>query len=52
MDVVEFFEEFGMPDTFYSWFLVTELHVWLVGVGQEKVLRMFKYFVYLVEAND
>ena len=21
-----------MPDTFYSWFLVTELHVWLLGV--------------------
>lgn len=21
-----------MPDTFYSWFLVTELHVWMVMV--------------------
>jgi len=31
MDVVKFFETFDMPDTFYSWFLVTELHVWLVG---------------------
>lgn len=30
-DVVKFFETFDMPDTFYSWFLVTELHVWLLG---------------------
>ena len=32
-DVVKFFEVFNMPDTFYSWFLVTELHVWLMGVS-------------------
>jgi len=31
-DIVKFFETFDMPDTFYSWFLVTELHVWLLGV--------------------
>ena len=31
-DLMKFFETFNMPDTFYSWFLVTELHVWLVGV--------------------
>lgn len=24
--------EFKMPDTFNSWFLVTELHVWLLMV--------------------
>ena len=30
-DLLRFFETFNMPDTFYSWFLVTELHVWLVG---------------------
>jgi len=30
-DIPSFFETFGMPDTFYSWFLVTELHVWLLG---------------------
>ena len=30
-DVVKFFETFNMPDTFYSWFLITELHVWLLG---------------------
>lgn len=26
----DFFEEFGMPDTFNSWFLVTELHCWMI----------------------
>lgn len=26
----EFFEEFGMPDTFNSWFKVIELHCWLI----------------------
>jgi cytochrome b pre-mRNA-processing protein 3 len=26
----EFFDEFDMPDTFNSWFLVTELHVWML----------------------
>merc|ERR1711971_804585 len=30
-DIVKFFETFNMPDTFYSWFLITELHVWLLG---------------------
>ena len=24
---------FDMPDTFYSWFLVTELHVWMLSVS-------------------
>ncbi|KAG8232286.1 hypothetical protein J437_LFUL011226, partial [Ladona fulva] len=26
----EFFEVLGLPDTLYSWFLVLELHVWMV----------------------
>lgn len=30
IDFMEFFIEFDMPDTFNSWFLVTELHVWLL----------------------
>ena len=34
-DIVKFFETFNMPDTFYSWFLITELHVWLLGVSQK-----------------
>ena len=32
-ELLRFFETFDMPDTFYSWFLVTELHVWLMGVS-------------------
>jgi len=31
IDVKEFMEAFDMPDTFYSWFLITELHIWLMG---------------------
>jgi len=27
----KFFREFDMPDSFYSWFLVTELHVWMLA---------------------
>jgi len=31
INLIKFMETFDMPDTFYSWFLVTELHVWLLG---------------------
>jgi len=31
IDVKEFMEAFDMPDTFYSWFLITELHIWILG---------------------
>lgn len=30
-DYIEFFEELDMPDTFYSWFVVTELHLWMLS---------------------
>jgi len=30
VNYAEFFIEFNMPDTFNSWFLVTELHCWLL----------------------
>ncbi|XP_012271400.1 ubiquinol-cytochrome-c reductase complex assembly factor 1 [Orussus abietinus] len=30
IDYSEFFEEFKMADTFNSWFLITELHVWMI----------------------
>jgi cytochrome b pre-mRNA-processing protein 3 len=30
IDYYEFFNEFNMPDTFNSWFLVTELHLWMI----------------------
>ncbi|XP_034941153.1 ubiquinol-cytochrome-c reductase complex assembly factor 1 [Chelonus insularis] len=29
---IRFMTEYNMPDTFYSWFLVTELHVWMIMV--------------------
>lgn len=32
VDVKTFFTVFDMPDTFYSWFIVTELHVWMLSV--------------------
>ncbi|KAG5866560.1 hypothetical protein JTB14_013830 [Gonioctena quinquepunctata] len=32
VDYVSFFEEFHLPDTFYSWFVVTELHIWMLSV--------------------
>ena len=47
-ELLKFFETFDMPDTFYSWFLVTELHVWLLGVrsltGLMISVFMLKYF--------
>ncbi|KAJ9595712.1 hypothetical protein L9F63_013125, partial [Diploptera punctata] len=32
INYIKFFEEFKMPDTFFSWFLITELHVWILMV--------------------
>ncbi|XP_011865138.1 PREDICTED: ubiquinol-cytochrome-c reductase complex assembly factor 1 isoform X2 [Vollenhovia emeryi] len=32
VDYQFFFKHFNMPDTFFSWFLVTELHVWMIMV--------------------
>ncbi len=31
VDLQAFIEELGMPDTFYTWYLVTELHVWMIA---------------------
>lgn len=28
----EFFQKYNLPDTFYSWFAVTELHIWILSV--------------------
>jgi len=39
-DLESFFSSFSMPDTFYSWFLVTELHVWMIGA---RVMREGQY---------
>ncbi|XP_053675341.1 ubiquinol-cytochrome-c reductase complex assembly factor 1 [Anopheles nili] len=32
INYAEFFECFNMPDTFNTWFLITELHVWMLLV--------------------
>jgi len=32
INYADFFEEFALKDTFYSWFVVTELHLWMVIV--------------------
>jgi cytochrome b pre-mRNA-processing protein 3 len=32
VNYMQFFEDFDLPDTFNSWFLVTELHVWMLLV--------------------
>ncbi|KZC03842.1 Ubiquinol-cytochrome c reductase complex chaperone CBP3 like protein, partial [Dufourea novaeangliae] len=40
-----FYKDYNMPDTFFSWYLVTELHVWMLmvrfmGEGEEgKLVR-------------
>lgn len=32
IDYEEFFREMSLPDTFNSWFIVTELHIWMLMV--------------------
>jgi len=32
VDLESFFEVFDMPDTYYSWWLITELHAWMLSV--------------------
>ncbi|XP_011055467.1 PREDICTED: ubiquinol-cytochrome-c reductase complex assembly factor 1 [Acromyrmex echinatior] len=32
VDYPFFFKHFNMPDTFFAWFLVTELHVWMIMI--------------------
>ncbi|XP_031848052.1 ubiquinol-cytochrome c reductase complex assembly factor 1 isoform X2 [Nomia melanderi] len=32
VDYSTFYKDFNMPDTFFSWFLITELHVWMLMV--------------------
>lgn len=31
LDYGAFFEEYALKDTFYSWFAVTELHIWMLA---------------------
>lgn len=32
LNYTEFFEQLNLPDTFYSWFVITEVHVWMLSV--------------------
>lgn len=29
---MHFFDTLALPDTFYSWFVITELHIWMLSV--------------------
>lgn len=31
-NISEFIQELDLPDTFFTWFMVTELHIWMLGV--------------------
>ncbi|XP_076633536.1 ubiquinol-cytochrome c reductase complex assembly factor 1 isoform X2 [Colletes latitarsis] len=45
LNYTPFYKDFNMPDTFFSWYLVTELHIWMLLVrfmseGEEgKIVR-------------
>lgn len=32
INYVAIFEELELPDTFYSWFVITELYIWMLSV--------------------
>ena len=51
-ELLRFFETFDMPDTFYSWFLVTELHVWLMGVSCVCWLMLVVFILVLLSSAD
>ena len=46
IDLRAFFRELDMPDTFYSWFLVTELHLWVLGVRWNSDFNVMAPFLY------
>ncbi|XP_070533902.1 ubiquinol-cytochrome-c reductase complex assembly factor 1-like isoform X1 [Ptychodera flava] len=49
IDIETFFRVCNLPDTFYSWFLVTQLHVWMCMVRLKREGREGKYIThYLV----
>ncbi|XP_018427664.1 PREDICTED: ubiquinol-cytochrome-c reductase complex assembly factor 1-like [Nanorana parkeri] len=43
IDYDEFFEKCNLPDTLNSWFLVTQLHVWMCMVRMKREGREGKY---------
>ncbi|XP_022088944.1 ubiquinol-cytochrome-c reductase complex assembly factor 1-like isoform X2 [Acanthaster planci] len=46
IDCHTFFRACGMPDTLFSWFLVTELHVWMCMVRLKQEGQEGKYMVH------
>lgn len=55
VDHQKFFEEFQMPDTLNSWFLITELHVWMLMVramAADKEGRYVRNFIVEAMWND
>ncbi|XP_066138367.1 ubiquinol-cytochrome-c reductase complex assembly factor 1 [Euwallacea fornicatus] len=32
LDYIETIKKYQLPDTFYSWFVITELHIWMLAV--------------------
>lgn len=51
IDYKKFFQQFEMEDTFFSWFLVTEMHVWMLSVRiMQEVENGPKLRNYLIEA--
>lgn len=32
INYINFFDELELNDTFYSWFVITELHIWMLSV--------------------
>lgn len=42
IDYPKFFQQFNMENSFYSWFLVTEIHVWMLMVRAMAEKTVFK----------
>ncbi|XP_026540973.1 ubiquinol-cytochrome-c reductase complex assembly factor 1 isoform X3 [Notechis scutatus] len=48
IDYEEFFNKLQIPDTFNSWFLVAQLHVWMCLVRMKQEGRTGKYMCYYI----
>jgi len=51
VNYIEFFKIVPMDDTFNSWFLITELHVWMLMVSNHRPNRYIGNLVFLVKLN-
>ncbi|KAH0567986.1 ubiquinol-cytochrome-c reductase complex assembly factor 1 [Cotesia glomerata] len=57
LDYVSFMKDYDMPDTFFSWFLITELHVWmlmvrLMAIGDEGMAIRYHLIAALWQDTD